>query len=124
MIKQEHRFYHELAAEIKKLGLSSELKLKLILHVGTPKTGTTSLQSYFDRNQRKLRNKGILYPHNLQKLQRSSAPRHQWFEKNLVVTHLDFFLENFKNIISQVNVDTHTIILSSEGIYNLSLIHI
>jgi len=31
---------------------------------------------------------------------------------------LTFFLENFKNIISQVQHDTHTIILSSEGIYN------
>ncbi len=31
---------------------------------------------------------------------------------------MDNFLENFKNIISQVKEDTHTIILSSEGIYN------
>ena len=112
MKKQEHRFYHELADAIEQLGLSSERKLKLIIHAGTPKTGTTNLQTYFNKNQRKLRNKGILYPHNLQKLQNSSAPRHQWFEKNLVVTHLDYFLENFKNIISQVSVDTHTIILS------------
>jgi hypothetical protein len=76
------------------------------------------LQAYLDKNQRKLRGKGILYPHNLEKLQNSSAPKHQWLEKNLVTTHLEHLLENFKNIISQVNKDTHTIILSSEGIYN------
>ncbi|BCG64076.1 MAG: hypothetical protein methR_P1842 [Methyloprofundus sp.] len=93
-------------------------KLKLIIHAGTPKTGTTSLQTYLDKKQRKLRGKGILYPHNLDKLQNSNAPKHQWFEKNLVTTNLESFLENFKNIISQVKKDTHTIILSSEGIYN------
>ena len=93
-------------------------KLKLIIHAGTPKTGTTSLQTYLGKKQHKLRGKGILYPHNLDKLQNPTAPKHQWFEKNLVTTHLEFFLENFKNIISQVTKDTHTIILSSEGIYN------
>nr|WP_297348377.1 sulfotransferase family protein [uncultured Glaciecola sp.] len=93
-------------------------KLKLIIHAGTPKTGTTSLQTYLDKKQRKLRGKGILYPHNLDKLQNTSAPKHQWFEKNLVTTNLESFAENFKNIISQVKSDTHTIILSSEGIYN------
>jgi len=93
-------------------------KLKLIIHAGTPKTGTTSLQTYLGKKQRKLRGKGILYPHNLDKLQNPSAPKHQWFEKNLVTTNLQSFLENFKNIISQVKTDTHTIILSSEGIYN------
>lgn len=92
--------------------------LKLILHVGTPKTGTTSLQTYFDKRQRKLRGKGILYPHNIQNIKNPSAPKHQWFEKNLISTHVVNFLENFKNIIAQVKDDTHTIILSSEGIYN------
>ncbi|MGJ8674366.1 MAG: sulfotransferase family protein [Pseudoalteromonas sp.] len=92
--------------------------LKLIIHAGTPKTGTTSLQTYLDKKQRKLRGKGILYPHNLEKLKNPHAPKHQWFEKNLVTTNLDSFLENVKNILSQVTSDTHTIILSSEGIYN------
>jgi len=93
-------------------------KLKLIIHAGTPKTGTTSLQTYLDKKQRKLRGKGILYPHNLEKLQNPNAPKHQWFEKNLITANLERFLENFKNIILQVKTDTHTIILSSEGIYN------
>jgi hypothetical protein len=69
-------------------------KLKLVIHVGTPKTGTTSLQTYLDKKQRKLRGKGILYPHNLDKLQNTAAPKHQWFEKNLVTVNLDSLLEN------------------------------
>lgn len=95
-----------------------EQPLKLIIHAGTPKTGTTSIQTYLDKRQGKLRRKGILYPHNHKSLHNPNAPKHQWFEKNLVTTHLENFLENFKNIISQVKNDTHTIILSSEGIYN------
>jgi hypothetical protein len=93
-------------------------KIKLIIHAGTPKTGTTSLQTYLDKKQRKLRGLGILYPHNLEKSDNPAAPKHQWFEKNLVTSHVENFLENFKNIIAQVKDDTHTIILSSEGIYN------
>jgi hypothetical protein len=104
--------------ELVKLLKPVEQPLKLIIHAGTPKTGTTSLQTYLDKKQRKLRGKGILYPHNIKKLQNPTAPKHQWFEKNLVTTHVENFLENFKNIIAQVKEDTHTIILSSEGIYN------
>ena len=122
MDKPNIHFANELAELLKPFEQSLEQlkvqKLKLIIHAGTPKTGTTSLQTYLDKKQRKLREKGILYPHNIEKLQNSSAPKHQWFEKNLVTTHLGNFLENFKNIISQVKKDTHTIILSSEGIYN------
>ena len=117
MEKSNIHFINELMELLKPFDTSPQ-KLKLILHVGTPKTGTTSLQTYLDKKQRKLRGKGILYPHNLDKLQNSTAPKHQWFEKNLVTTSLESFLENFKNILSQVKEDTHTIILSSEGIYN------
>jgi len=122
MDKPNIHFAKELAELLKPFEQSLEQlkvqKLKLIIHAGTPKTGTTSLQSYLDKKQRKLRTKGILYPHNLEKLQNPNAPKHQWFEKNLVTANVESFLENFKNIISQVKTDTHTIILSSEGIYN------
>ncbi|MDX8381949.1 MAG: sulfotransferase family protein [Ghiorsea sp.] len=107
-------FANELAALVKPF----EQPLKLIIHVGTPKTGTTSIQSYLDKKQGKLRRKGILYPHNHKNVHNSHAPKHQWFEKNLVSTHVEQLLENFKNVMAQVKEDTHTIILSSEGIYN------
>jgi len=122
MGKSNIYFVNKLAELLKPFEQSLEQlkiqKIKLIIHAGTPKTGTTSLQTYLDKKQRKLRGKGILYPHNLGKLQNPSAPKHQWFEKNLVTANVESFLENFKNIISQVKKDTHTIILSSEGIYN------
>ncbi|GAA0401533.1 hypothetical protein GCM10009133_07930 [Cocleimonas flava] len=118
MEKPHDTFSKQLNALLEPITSVRDKALKLIIHAGTPKTGTTSLQTYLDKKQRKLRGKGILYPHNLQKLQNTHAPKHQWFEKNLITTHHQNFLENFKNILSQVNEDTHTIILSSEGIYN------
>lgn len=114
MEKSNTHFATELAELLKPF----EQSLKLIIHAGTPKTGTTSLQTYLDKKQRKLRGKGILYPHNSEEVKKTSAPKHQWFEKNLVSSHIENFLENFKNIIAQLKLDTHTIILSSEGIYN------
>lgn len=93
-------------------------KIKLIIHAGTPKTGTTSIQTYLSKKQRKLRGNGILYPHNLAASNNPGAPAHQWFEKNLVTTHVENFVANMSNVISQIKDDTHTIILSSEGIYN------
>jgi hypothetical protein len=118
MEKLNNHFTSELAELLKPFEQLQGQKLKLIIHAGTPKTGTTSVQTYLDKKQRRLRGKGILYPHNLEKSQNPTAPKHQWFEKNLVTTHLEHFLENFRNIVSQVKEDTHTIILSSEGIYN------
>ena len=111
-------FHAQLREQLESINCVGENRLKLILHVGTPKTGTTSLQSYFDKKQSRLRRKGILYPHNLEKLKHPTAPKHHWFERNLVSENFDYFLENFKNIIAQVQENTHTIIISSEGIYN------
>jgi len=118
MEKEIIEFTNELTELLKPHEQAIGQQLKLIIHAGTPKTGTTSLQTYFDKKQRKLRGRGVLYPHNLEKLQNPTAPRHQWLEKNLTTMHLEHFSENFKNIVSQINTDTHTIILSSEGIFN------
>ena len=118
MEKTKHHFVAQLAKLLTPFEQANEKKLKLIIHVGTPKTGTTSLQAYLHKNQRKLRSRGILFPHNLEKLKNSAAPQHQWIERNLLSKHWSYLLENFINIVSQIKPNTHTIILSSEGIYN------
>ena len=99
----------------KKTGAKSNRRLKLILHVGTPKTGTTSVQVYLDKKQRKLRSKGILYPN---RFHNPNAPKHQWFERNLVTANVGSLVNNFSDILNHVEEHTHTILLSSEGIYN------
>lgn len=118
MGNSNNHFTQELTRLLQPIEQQRAQKLKLIMHAGTPKTGTTSLQTYLNKKQGKLRRRGLLYPHNTQKITNPFAPKHQWFEKNLLVAHSLHFLENFKNILSQVDIDTHTILLSSEGIYN------
>lgn len=51
-------------------------RLKLILHAGTPKSGTTSLQFFMAKNRKELKEKGILYPDHF--LKNVYAPKHQW----------------------------------------------
>src|SRR5262249_25059988 len=36
--------------------------MDLYLHIGTEKTGTTSIQAFLDRNRSRLRMQGVLYP--------------------------------------------------------------
>lgn len=38
------------------------MKRRVLLHVGTPKTGTSYLQDVLFRNQGRLRDRGVLYP--------------------------------------------------------------
>lgn len=72
------RFATEIEQLLASVNRTNNRRLKLILHVGTPKTGTTSVQSYLDKKQRKLRSKGILYPN---RFHNPDAPKHQWFER-------------------------------------------
>jgi hypothetical protein len=109
------KFATEIEQLLASINRTNNRRLKLILHVGTPKTGTTSVQAYFDKKQRKLRKKGILYP---SRFHNPNAPKHQWFERNLVSANADSLVDNFKDIINHIEEHTHTILLSSEGIYN------
>ncbi len=109
------KFATEIEQLLASVGRTNDNGLKLILHVGTPKTGTTSIQVYLDKKQRKLRSKGILFPN---RFHNPNAPKHQWFERNLVTANADSLMDNFKDILNHVEEHTHTILLSSEGIYN------
>lgn len=42
--------------------------MKLILHIGTAKTGTTTLQHWFASNRESLQRQGIYYPNSLGKV--------------------------------------------------------
>lgn len=90
-------------------------RYKLILHAGTPKTGTTSLQFFMDRKRKELSEEGILYPNHYSD---TFAPKHQWLTSHLKNTNADGFLLDLDIVIKSVNNNTHTIFLSSEGIFN------
>jgi hypothetical protein len=87
----------------------------LIFHAGTPKTGTTSLQFFMDRERESLRRQGVLYPevHDV-----SFAPKHQWIVRNLLTGDIDGFGNNLLDALQDVDDSIHTIFLSTEGIFN------
>lgn len=103
---------------------------KLILHLGMPKTGTTTLQSFLTQNYKILLGNGILYPkvktnltnHNFLVLplrqsgvfNPSSLLRYP-IDKQL---QLKLFKQEVARVRSQVNkYNPHTIILSSEVLF-------
>ena len=90
-------------------------RLKLILHAGTPKTGTTSLQFYLDRERNTLLENGILYPSHVSE---TYAPKHQWLVRNLLGSDSNSLLKNIERVLEEVNDNTHTIFISTEGLYN------
>jgi hypothetical protein len=70
--------------------------MKLVLHIGSGKTGTTSIQNFFVRNADELKKHGVLYPVN-----KSVAPNHillpAGFVRNnsIPIPHNRFYLNDF-----------------------------
>lgn len=89
------------------------MKRRLILHAGTPKTGTTALQLRLEADRDKLMEQGFFYPPT----GGGPSPRHQWMIQGLLGDGRPF-LEQLRSSLATVREDVHTVILSSEGVYN------
>ena len=84
--------------------------MNLDLHIGTPKTGTTSIQKFLENNKNALSKQGILYPSTLRLFPNSSNHRiFSWigidkvrFKKELIIykKHNKNFFGEDSNIIS------------------------
>ncbi len=83
-------------------------RIKLILHAGVHRTGTSTIQSNLESNCIDVFSQGFLYPKNIQ-----GYIRHNGFLKMYVYEKLDF-----QSIVSRINEgldkSTHTVILSDE----------
>lgn len=92
--------------------LRKKIKIKLILHGGLEKTGTSSLQNFFAVNKDKLIDQGILYP-NVQENQRTSIPSSGNASAILTKNQQNpsFFIDIYKQALEK---KCHTVILSSE----------
>ncbi len=90
-------------------------RLKLLLHAGTPKSGSTSLQFFMEKQQQELKANGILYPDLFYNV---TPPKHQWLVQNLRNSDADKLLDNLEIVLNNIDVNTHTIFLSTEGIFN------
>ena len=51
----------------------------LYIHIGTPKTGTTSIQNFCGLNREKLKEQGVLYPIMNYHYERKSVNRNGYF---------------------------------------------
>ncbi len=91
-------------------------KRRLILHAGTSKTGTSTLQFYLDRNREALKQAGILYP--LEGTTELRVPKHQWMVPVLRSGNQSEMRRRMDMVIQEAEGATHTIILSTEGIFN------
>lgn len=91
-------------------------RLKLILHAGTPKTGTTALQSFLHSHREDLLDRGILYPRC--GVCPPPEPKHQWMIGALVDEDATAFAAHMQGVLQETREDTHTIILSSEGLFH------
>lgn len=89
---------------------------KLILHAGTPKSGTTSLQRYLNTHRAALLHEGILYPRA--EMAPDQKPKHQWIVDTLLAGNGGQFRGEMQAVLTEVKPDTHTIILSTEGLFN------
>ncbi|MFG1426695.1 hypothetical protein [Roseixanthobacter glucoisosaccharinicivorans] len=93
-----------------------EERLKIILHAGTPKTGTTSLQLFLHRHRDALRDRGVLYPSA--GITPPPEPKHQWMIGGLMREDPRDFRGMLAAALEEARPDTHTMILSSEGLFH------
>ena len=91
-------------------------RCRVILHAGTPKTGTTALQVYLERHREDMRLRGILYAPV--EGPTYPMPKHQWIVNALMAPDAGDFSQRISDLLESISTDIQTLILSTEGLYN------
>jgi 2-polyprenyl-3-methyl-5-hydroxy-6-metoxy-1,4-benzoquinol methylase len=94
---------------------ASERK-QLFLHIGSPKTGTSYLQSFMFENYENLKSKNVLYPKSL--IGSAADPKHQPLFASLFTDNEKRFYDLLRRMAHETNGSTEALILSSEGFYH------
>jgi hypothetical protein len=90
-------------------------RVRLVLHAGTPKTGTTALQQALFRNRDALASRGIWYPPaRVDPVQK----KHQFLVELLLAGDETALAAAFDDIVGAAPPETHTLVLSTEGVFN------
>ena len=89
-------------------------KRRLILHAGTPKTGTSSLQRHLGSNRQQLASAGWWYPPPSD----TPEPKHQQVNDLLQRGDEVGFAAYIEGALKAMPAHAHTIVLSTEGIFN------
>ncbi len=88
---------------------------RLVLHIGTSKTGTTTLQWACDSARERLAARGVLYP-ALDLHQ--PVPKHQWLVHDLFAGGGGLAARLARVADAAAAARAHTVLLSSEGVYH------
>ena len=87
---------------------------RLILHGGTPKTGTSALQWCLDANRSVLAERGFWYPPPSNRRE----PKHQELIAALMAADEARLGGYIDSALEEMPSDAHTVVLSTEGIFN------
>ena len=93
----------------------------ILLHAGTPKTGTTSLQRYLFAERANLRRYRTLYPADVSAqhpFDASAVPKHQWLIAQLQSSKPQGLLNRIGGIVATEAEGCDRVILSTEGLFN------
>lgn len=93
------------------------MRPRIILHAGTPKTGTTSIQHHFLRHREALLARGILYPSYGTDREPDQA-KHQWLVGGLCARNSGMVRQAIRLALAETGEPIDTVILSSEGLFN------
>lgn len=89
-------------------------KLRLVLHLGTPKTGTTTLQQSLRASRRRLLRRGIFFPD----IELLPTAKNLWFTEYLWNNDFRRFNRNIRKIVrSARDAGSRCVVLSSERFY-------
>lgn len=97
---------------------------RIILHAGTPKTGTTSLQRVLFGLRETLGARGVyIPPTTVQQYPTSDGrmeakPKHQWMVGALMAPTAETFRDGVRSALAAAPANTHTVVLSTEGLYH------
>lgn len=89
-------------------------KRRLILHAGTPKTGTSSLQRHLGTHRHQLAALGWWYPAPSD----TPEPKHQQINSLLRRGDSTGFAKFIEDALLEMPDDAHTIVLTTEGVFN------
>jgi hypothetical protein len=91
---------------------------KIIVHAGTEKTGTTSLQLFLDDHRDALLSRGVYYPETGHDYRRSGRfPKHNWLLEGLMADDGAPLRLGFERVLSECPSDARTIVLSDAALF-------
>ena len=102
------------AFRARKAVLPSGKQRRLILHAGTPKTGTSSLQRHLGEHRRELASQGWWYPPPSD----TPEPKHQRLNALLRRGNAQSFAAYVEEALRDMPDSAHTVLFTTEGIYN------